>query len=327
MQAVEQSSRKRPLLTSSIRLRLWRDDPHVHLDGLPSADRLDLALLDRAQQFHLRGHRQFADLVEEQRAARGFEELAGVLLGRAGEGALLVAEQDRLHEIVGDRAAIDRDEGLGAPVALAVDGARDQLLADAGLALDQHRDVRRRGLLGAAQHGKHLWAAGDDVLERQRAGLAAFDAGKLVGERALFQRVAQRHLQPLGADRLHHEIDRARAHRRHHIVDAAMRGLHDHRHIAARLAHPRQHAEPVEIGHDEIEHHAVESLAAGQQRRGLIAAFGDSRLMAEFPHHVVEQAPLNRIVIDDENTRTHWQHSKRNCAVSRQSARVALKGR
>ena len=53
-----------------------RDDPHVDLDGLAPADRLDLALLDGAQQLDLRRHRQFADLVEEQRAAGGFDELA-----------------------------------------------------------------------------------------------------------------------------------------------------------------------------------------------------------------------------------------------------------
>jgi hypothetical protein len=67
---------------------------------------------DGAQQFDLRRHRQLADLVEEQRAAGGFDEFAEVLLGRAGEGALLVAEQDRLDEIVGNGAAIDRDERL-----------------------------------------------------------------------------------------------------------------------------------------------------------------------------------------------------------------------
>ena len=39
----------------------------------------------------------------------------------------------------------------------------------------------------------------------------------------------KRHLQALDADRLDHEIGRARAHRRDHVVDAAMRGLHDHR--------------------------------------------------------------------------------------------------
>ena len=76
------------------------------------------------------------------------DELAGMALGRAGEGALLVPEQDRLDEIVGDGAAIDRDERLGAPLAGAVDGARDQFLADAGVAFDQHRNGGARGLLG-----------------------------------------------------------------------------------------------------------------------------------------------------------------------------------
>ncbi len=61
---------------------------------LPAADRVDLALLDRAQQLDLRVQRQFADLVEEQRAAMRLHELADMALGRAGERALLVAEQD-----------------------------------------------------------------------------------------------------------------------------------------------------------------------------------------------------------------------------------------
>ena len=53
-----------------------------------------------------------------------------------------------------------------------------------------------------------------------------------------------------------------------------------------------------------------------------------SQYMSQFAQlSTVEQATLNRIVIDDENTRGHGQHSERNCAVSRQSARVALRGR
>ena len=65
-----------------------------------AADRLDLALLQRAQQLDLRRQRQLADLVEEQRAAVGLDELAGVLFGGAGEGALLVAEQNRLDQVL-----------------------------------------------------------------------------------------------------------------------------------------------------------------------------------------------------------------------------------
>src|SRR5262245_11547320 len=109
------------------------DDANVDLHRLAAADGLDRALLERAEQLHLRGQRQLADLVQKQRAAMGLDELAGVPLGRAREGALLVAEQDRLDEIVGDRAAIDRDERLCLALAAAMDGAREHLLADAGV--------------------------------------------------------------------------------------------------------------------------------------------------------------------------------------------------
>ena len=84
-------------------MRFWlvaEIEADVDLDGLAPADRIDLALLDGAQQLDLRVERQFADLVEEQRAAIGLDELADVLLGRAGEGALLVAEQDGFDEVV-----------------------------------------------------------------------------------------------------------------------------------------------------------------------------------------------------------------------------------
>src|SRR5262249_50676049 len=142
------------------------DDPHVNLHRLARANRLDLVVLDRAQQLHLRGGRKLANLVEEQRAAGRFHELAGVPVGCAGEGALLVAEQHRLDEIVRDGAAIDRHEWLGAPLAGAMDGARGQLLADTRLACDEYRDRRVRRLFGGAQHRVHAWAARDDVANK-----------------------------------------------------------------------------------------------------------------------------------------------------------------
>ena len=42
--------------------------------------------------------------------------------------------------------------------------------------------------------------------------------------------------------------------------------------------------------------------------RGL-AAVDHDRLVAELPHHVVEQAPLDGIVVDDENTSGHGHYS------------------
>ncbi len=76
------------------------------------ADRLDLALLHRAQELHLHFERQVADLVEEQGAAIGVDEFAAVLFGGPRKGALLVAEEDALDQIVRDGATVDGDERL-----------------------------------------------------------------------------------------------------------------------------------------------------------------------------------------------------------------------
>ena len=82
-----------------------------------------------------------------------------------------------------------------------------------------------------AEHGR---AFGDDVFEAKRAGAAVLDTAEFVFKRAGIERVAQTHLQALRTDRLDDEVDGARAHGRDDIVDAAVRGLHDHRHADPR---------------------------------------------------------------------------------------------
>ena len=81
------------------------DDADVDLDraSVPPT-RSNSALLEHAQELGLQAERQLADLVEEQRAAVGHLEAAGLLLGRAGERALLVAEQLALDQRLGERA-------------------------------------------------------------------------------------------------------------------------------------------------------------------------------------------------------------------------------
>ena len=218
----------------------------------------------RAQQLHLRVHRQLADLVEEQRAAVRLDELADVLVGRAGEGALLVAEQDRFDQVLRQRAAIDGDERLAAPIGGALDGARHQLLADARLAFDQHRNVRLGGALGEANGARHALDFGDDVAERQLADAPAGRAPELVLERVDAQRVLDRHLQPFGADRLDDEIIGAGPHRRDHRLDRAVRGLDDGGNGDVVLAHAGEHAHAVEIGHHQIEHDEIDRRPVGR---------------------------------------------------------------
>ena len=118
MQPIEQILAEAAALDVGHQVAIGRgDQPHVDFQRFASAHRLDLVLLDRAQQLHLRRRRQLTDLVEKQHAAVGFREFADMALGRAGEGAFLMTEQDRFHEIFRDGAAVDGDEGLGAALA------------------------------------------------------------------------------------------------------------------------------------------------------------------------------------------------------------------
>ena len=86
------------------------DHAHVDLDGRRGAHRLDLAVLQHAQHLGLGARRHVADLVEEDGAAVGGDELADLLAHRAGEAALLVAEELGLDQLLGDRRAVDLDQ-------------------------------------------------------------------------------------------------------------------------------------------------------------------------------------------------------------------------
>ena len=128
-----------------------RDQADIDLDGFPRTDRIDLAFLDGAQQFHLHVERQFRHFIEEQRAAVGFLKFADMLAGGAGEGAFLMAEENAFDQVFRNGAAVDGDEGAAAAFAFALDGAGDHFLADARFAFDQDRNVG----LGAAAAEPH----------------------------------------------------------------------------------------------------------------------------------------------------------------------------
>ena len=78
-----------------------------------TADALDHALLQEAQQLRLQGHRKIADLVQEQRAAIRGLDLADRALDGARIGALLVAEELALEQRFRDRRAIDGHKPAG----------------------------------------------------------------------------------------------------------------------------------------------------------------------------------------------------------------------
>jgi hypothetical protein len=85
------------------------------------------------------GERQFADFVEEQRAAGCRLDQTLLAVGGAGEGALFVAEQFAFEQRFGHPGAINCNERPLLAGAGLMDGAGDQLLAGAGFAEQQHR--------------------------------------------------------------------------------------------------------------------------------------------------------------------------------------------
>ena len=117
------------------RLLAGHHDAHVdgHRPGL--AQGLHLAFLQNAQQLGLQGQGQIRNLVEEQGAPVGAAEEARAWPVRAGEGPPAVAEELALGERLGQSRAVDGDQRPG-PLAPGVHAARDDLLAGAGLALE-----------------------------------------------------------------------------------------------------------------------------------------------------------------------------------------------
>jgi hypothetical protein len=120
------------------------DDAYVDAVRARAADAFELLLLQHAQQLRLQLEGKVAHLVEKQRAAVGQLEASDALLDGTGKGAALVTEELALQQAGRDRGTVHLHEGALAASAEIVDGARDQLLAGAGLAEDQHGRIGRR---------------------------------------------------------------------------------------------------------------------------------------------------------------------------------------
>ncbi|MNI42721.1 hypothetical protein D3C73_970220 [compost metagenome] len=120
--------------------------PHIHRDRLTAPHPLDVFLLEKTQQVGLQLRRQVTDFVKEQRSAIGRLDPSDLALMGAGKRALLMTKQFGLDQVLGDGAAIDRNEGLVVALGLTVQGAGDQLFAGSAFTANQHRRFGRRQL-------------------------------------------------------------------------------------------------------------------------------------------------------------------------------------
>ena len=91
--------------------------------------------------------RQLSDLIQKQGAVVGqfdFTDLTGG--GRAGKGALFIAEQLGFNEVFMEHRAVDLDKGAVGPVADGVDGLGHCAFAHAGLSGDEDIGLRVGGV-------------------------------------------------------------------------------------------------------------------------------------------------------------------------------------
>jgi hypothetical protein len=141
------------------------DHPRVEGQRTVGAEGLHRARLERAQQPRLRGERQLAELVEEQRTAVGLEARSLARCQRAGERARPVAEELRLDQLLAGGAAVDHHERAGGARRVVVQRARRELLAGPRLPLDQDRRVAGGGELEDGEELAQQQALADQPAE------------------------------------------------------------------------------------------------------------------------------------------------------------------
>jgi len=135
-------------------------------------------------------------------------------VGGAGKRAFFIAEQLALEQRLGEAGTIDGDERPTGARARLVDRPRQQLLAGAGLAKQQHARLARRNAQQALQQRLESRRATDQSLRRRPA------AGLTHGEQGLDK--PQRLLR-LVYDRRNRDIDELIAMRRMMPMQHALR--------------------------------------------------------------------------------------------------------
>ena len=144
------------------------DDPHPDVDLAPPPHAAEPSGLQHPQQLRLQIEGQLADLVEDQRAPRGFLEPTRAARPGAGEGAPLVAKQLAFCQLPRQRAAVHRDERTLRVGAELVQRAGEQLLAGSALSAEEHRHAGGGDQPGARDCRPQRRVFTDDGRERRR---------------------------------------------------------------------------------------------------------------------------------------------------------------
>ena len=118
-----------------------RQQTNIDRRLFPAANPPEAAFLQGTEQLGLLRQRQFANLVEKQRATiRVLHQTQGALIC-SSERAAFMAEKLTHEEVGRNRAAVDRDKRVQRPFAVCMDIAGNQFLARPSLAPNEHVNV------------------------------------------------------------------------------------------------------------------------------------------------------------------------------------------
>ena len=275
---------------------------HAHVHPVVSllADATHAPVVEHLQELGLHLRRHVPDLVEEQRAAVGDLEEAGLVRHRAGEGALRVPEELGLEYVARQRAAVEVDELLVRPLAHVVQGPREGRLACPGGPGDEHRRVDPR-------HPPNL------VDDRAHRRALALEQGVLAIVHAAPQGVVLV-LQALEPRRLADAVDAgldvveglgdvvegADLGGPHRVLDARLAGHDDDLDLGPPALHQLEQLEAVHAVHQHVDHHDVRRPAR-QQCLGLDGVGAQLDAEVGLVEHVAPRLADDELVVDDDH--------------------------
>ena len=114
IQAIEEIGSQMAVRHSILRIAIrCGQDANIHVLLGTGSQPAQFSFFQDAQQLRLRADRHFAQLIQQQRPARGQFEASGAPFYGSGEGAFLVAKNLAFDQRFRNGRAIHREEGRG----------------------------------------------------------------------------------------------------------------------------------------------------------------------------------------------------------------------
>ena len=225
----------------------------------------------------------------------------------AGEGALLVPEELGFEQLLGQRGAVHRDEGVRHSRAIGVDGARDQLLARAGLSDHQDIGLGARGLAHQLEDSAHGRAPADDVVEPEGLGELLLETAVLALQAPVAEGPIHGHAQLVHREVLRQIVEGPFLDRGHRRLDGGESRDHDHGQGGVQFMSAVQQLHAIDAGHLQICEDHVGMLALEQLQRSA-GVGGDEALVPRRLQNASTVLHHVRFVVYDEHA--HVAHDR-----------------